>query len=164
MELRPHEITGFDDADVSYASSPFTIRRATLDDALTLLAWKNDPHALAMSRNTAPVGEAEHIAWLGLALSNPDREILIAHDAGRPVGTVRLDRGLCGDAWEVSINVAPDERRKGYGRRMLELAMVPGRRYVAEIKPENAASLRLFSRIGFKYVMAHEGFVTMERK
>ena len=54
----------------------------------------------------------------------------------------------------VSLVVAPEERRKGYGRRALELAhlLLESYRYlraVALVKPENVASRNLFRRLGY---------------
>lgn len=137
------------------------LRPATMDDAKAVLEWKNDPLALAMSKNTKPISVAGHMAWFEQSLAGAFREILIAHEDARPVGMVRFDRD--DDDLYVSINVAPAERGRGYGRRMLDMALSPNQSYVAEIRPENTASLRLFAGCGFRRVDTEGAFVRMER-
>ena len=129
------------------------IRRATMKDALDVLAWRNDPHTIAMSRTPGIVDQATHLAWFAKAIADQDRIILIATEDGRRLGMVRFDRS--DGAWLVSINLAPEARGKGYGRAVLTEAMAVLRasngpcRLSAEIKGNNAPSLRLFERCGF---------------
>jgi RimJ/RimL family protein N-acetyltransferase len=138
------------------------IRRATMDDALEVLEWRNDPQTVAVSK-TGAVSVTDHLAWFARSIDNPARDYFIAHADGRRIGMVRFD--LSGDAWLVSINIAPDERGKGYGERVLRQAMaeVGSRRFVAEIKADNAASIRIFERCGFRQVGSADGFLHFER-
>src|SRR5579871_1373732 len=133
------------------------VRRATLADAPDVLAWRNDPHARAMSRNTDAVGDTEHMAWFVRALEDPGRLLLIGEQAGGKVGMVRIDRG---DESEVSINVNPACRGRGLGAALLAqaLAQVDGP-IVAEIKPDNRVSRRLFESAGFAPDGEREGML-----
>ena len=68
---------------------------------------------------------------------------------------LRFDRG---DETEVSINVNPFHRSKGYGYSLLVQATAGVRGDVwAEIIAENTASRRLFERVGFERQGADEG-------
>lgn len=136
------------------------LRKATADDALAVLEWRNDPVSVAMSKSGA-VNPEEHVKWFGRAVNDHNREIFIATDDDRPVGMVRFDRSEGG--WLVSITVASADRGKGYGSLMLSMAMTPGRSYMAEILPENAISLRLFGLCGYAFAGMVDGFVRMER-
>lgn len=126
------------------------LRPATPDDALDLLAWRNDPLTRAMSRNSQEVAAASHMAWFERALTNPDLTLLIGEDGGEKVGMVRFDHG---PETEVSININPACRARGYGHALLSqgIAAVGGEVF-AEIKDENLASRRIFERAGFALV------------
>lgn len=130
-------------------------RRATLEDAQLLLSWRNDAAARSMSRSTSEVTWDEHRAWLARAVQDPERLLLVAEDAGRPVGTVRWDRRSHTD-WEVSISVSPSLRGRGYGPSLLAAAEaflledhLPAR-LIATIHEDNKASERLFARAGYQ--------------
>jgi spore coat polysaccharide biosynthesis predicted glycosyltransferase SpsG/RimJ/RimL family protein N-acetyltransferase len=132
------------------------VRDATAADAALLLAWRNDPETRRWSRGTDPVPRADHEAWLARVLADEDRRLLVAEHDGRPVGTVRFDRE--GEAWEVSITVAPAAR----GRRLAVPMLLAAERWLgpavirANVHGENVASLALFRRAGYRPVSAGE--------
>jgi RimJ/RimL family protein N-acetyltransferase len=123
-----------------------------MEDALAVLEWRNDPTSVAASKSGALVKTADHLPWFAKSIDDPDRDIFIATEGDRRIGMVRFDRE--DDAWLVSINLAPDERGKGYGDRVLlkAIAEVGRRHYLAEIKADNLASIRMFERCGFRQV------------
>jgi pseudaminic acid synthase len=130
------------------------VRRATPDDALDVLAWRNDPTTRAMSRNGEVVGEAEHRAWFEGALSDADCLLLVGEEGGDKVGMVRIDRG---ETSEISININPRLRGTGRGGELLSKALAGcDSPLVAEVKHENAASRRLFERAGFVLAGEHD--------
>lgn len=137
-----------------------------MDDALDVLAWRNDPHTIAMSKTAQKVGEAEHLRWFAQALADQDRIILVAMDANRKLGMVRFDR--MDRDWLVSINLAPEARGKGHGVAVLSAAIDEHRstvgpsRIIAEIMEANEASVRLFAKCGFVKQMHRGGFWQME--
>lgn len=134
------------------AAPALRLRPATRADAGALLAWRNDPLAVAMSLSGQPVLPQEHIAWLERALTDTARQILIIEADGAPLGMVRFD--LQGDAALVSIALSPDARGRGLARPALAQAIaaltLPARRLLAQIRPGNAASLALFAAMGFE--------------
>lgn len=137
-------------------SEPVRVRRATEKDAVALLEWRNDPVTRAMSLNRDPVPLAQHLAWYRAALADPRRIILVAEEGGVPVGMCRFDVDEDAGA-EVSINLAPEQRGRGRGRavldaglRALAAARPDVRSVIAVIRPENVASVRLFTAAGFR--------------
>ena len=130
------------------------LRRATMNDAEVVLEWRNDEDTRAMSRDGAPIARAQHLRWFEAAVADSNRRLLIAEIAGRKVGMVRFDRD--GEAWEVSINVAPTERSRGLGRAMLAagvaclLKEVGPTAILADILESNARSVRVFEAVGFR--------------
>ena len=89
------------------------------------------------------------------AQASPARRLFVAEHQGRPVGTVRFDRG--DGAWEVSITVAPAAR----GRRLATPMLLAAERALgpavirANVHRDNVASLALFKRAG--YVVTSDG-------
>lgn len=126
------------------------MRPATLADADLLLAWRNDPDTVTWSRSPDPVSRPEHVRWLAGALADPDRRLLIG-EADGPVGTVRFDRD--GDAWEVSITVAPASRGRGLSSAILaaaEATLDDDASLIAWVHRDNKPSLALFERSGYR--------------
>jgi RimJ/RimL family protein N-acetyltransferase len=129
------------------------VRRATMADALDILAWRNDPLSRKMSRNSNAIDEQQHLGWLERALADSTQILLVAIRGSNKVGLVRLALVSPG-TWEVSISLNPAERGKGYGHAILaaglrSFAQAGRKRIVASIKPCNVASRRIFEAQGF---------------
>lgn len=124
---------------------------------MDILQWRNDSLARDMSRNGSLIAEEEHRVWFRKALRNPDCCLMIGEYSGVSVGMVRFNREE-GCEWEVSINVAPEMRGKGVGKKLLIAAMShfaakhSGASLSAEIRPLNKASQHLFESVGFSLV------------
>jgi RimJ/RimL family protein N-acetyltransferase len=131
------------------------LRPAVPGDRDRLLAWRNDSLTRQFSFSTAPVSEATHDRWLEQSLSRPDRRLMIAEQAGTPVGQLRLDRPADGQRLaEVSITIAPECRGCGLGSRVLLAADAVARewgveRLVARVKRLNDRSRRIFETAGY---------------
>jgi L-amino acid N-acyltransferase YncA len=84
------------------------------------------------------------------------------------VGQVRLQRR--GAALEVSIYVDAAARGGGMAARMLDLVRAeaarrwPGLGLVARIKPDNAASRRLFTRAGYGRMVVERDHIVLHRE
>ena len=131
------------------------LRPATEADAIDVWIWRNDPLTRAMSRNRDGVPRADHIAWFAEALADPDRTLLVGEVDGEKVGIVRFDHGA---ETEISINVNPAQRSRGYGYALLAAALQRvGGEIWAEIRDENLTSRRLFERAGFELQSESEG-------
>lgn len=135
------------------------VRPAGSDDADRLLAWANDPLTRAAGFHLRPIGVAEHRAWLAGRLASASTRLFVGLVDEEPVGQVRLERDEAGVV-EVSISVAPEARGQGVGRRLLDAGLEAGRTdpsfaagtFVARVRSDNAGSLRLFDRAGFREV------------
>ena len=134
------------------------LRRAKPEDALDVLAWRNDQVSIAASKS-GPVDRNEHLAWFPNAIASDRHMIFIAEEDGRKLGMVRFDR--TDGAWVVSINLAAAERSKGYGGQILRAGMAALGPYplLAEIRTDNLRSIRVFERCGFRLVGAGDGFL-----
>jgi RimJ/RimL family protein N-acetyltransferase len=132
-------------------------RRATVDDALILFEWTNDPLTRRMSFNSDPISLETHLEWLNEVLRSPETHLLIVEkadgDGWSPIAQVRID--LEG---ELSVSIAPAYRGHGLSTSVLETAVqsclpyLTTDRLVANIKHDNYASSRAFEKAGFKLV------------
>ena len=143
------------------------LRRADPSDSQILWEWRNDTDARSASRGTRAVPWEDHERWYRASLASPARLILIAvDDIATRVGMVRFDFDDA-DSASVSINVAPDQRGKGTGQRLLHAAIThvradhPALKLVAQIRTSNAPSTRIFEREGFARVSETDGIVTL---
>lgn len=137
-------------------SAPVDVRPATAGDARRLLDWANDPVTRAASFRTAPIGWPEHERWLAGRLASPSCRLLIGLEGLDPVGHVRFELGEEGTA-EVGISLDPGVRGRGLGTALLRAAIsaargdpsFSARSFVARVRVDNAASIRLFLGAGF---------------
>ncbi len=136
-------------------------RRANLDDAKILLKWRNDPDTRVNSINMDEVFWENHLSWLEKTLKNPSRFLFVAEERGTPIGTVRADMSEDGKEFELSWTVAPEERGKGIGKRMVSLILsedfLLGKKLKAEIKEKNIPSIKIAKSLGFQKEEVSDG-------
>ncbi len=136
-----------------------TIRAATEHDAVDLFNWRNDKTTRAMSRDSEPLAWDLHRAWFINALESDQRDILICEesDSNAKVGMVRFDVVVENFSAEISINLAPTMRGRGYAPICLVNAIEHYKKLrpiyqvvLAEIKKDNLGSRKSFERAGFQ--------------
>jgi CMP-N-acetylneuraminic acid synthetase/RimJ/RimL family protein N-acetyltransferase len=129
------------------------LRRATAADADAVWRWRNDPVTRDASLDSAEIPWAVHQRWFDESLQRPDRELYIVAADGKDAGMVRLD--IRNGEGVVSVNIAPESRRRGLGTAALQKLVQRTQRrpdlgrLVAEIKASNIASRTAFRRAGF---------------
>lgn len=148
---------------------PIRMRCAGHEDARLVFEWRNDPITRAASHDMLPIAWPVHELWWKASLGRADRAIFVGEDAwGRPVGLVRFDASE--GRWIVSIQVAPERRGQGWGRELLAAGLTRmadkrgAYRFTAEIKPENAASQRIFEACGFTPCVGMEWTLNLSRR
>ena len=131
-----------------------SVRRATGEDSRMAWLWRNDYATRIASRTNAPLPWPDHQSWWSETLASLDRQVFITEADHIPVGIVRFDRQPDG-SFEVSINLDPSARGTGLGGRVLAEAcglFISERgnvRLLATIHRSNAASRRIFEKVGF---------------
>ena len=143
---------------------PVYLRPATPADEALILEWQKFPGARRFARNPDVPDKATHAAWMQATLEDPEILLNVIECNGHAAGVLRLDRRPHRDelaAFEVSLLVAQDHYRTGIGKAALALArrLVPGAVLLADIHPENVASLALFQGAG--YMPDSEGFACL---
>lgn len=126
-----------------------SFRVANEKDAKTLFDWTNDPSVRSNSLNTEPIAWEAHLNWFEEKLRSEDSQIYIFEVGKKPIGQVRLDFKY--DHWLINYSIDSKFRGKGYGkvliRKILDLnTFIPLK---AIVKPDNIASLKVFTALGF---------------
>jgi [ribosomal protein S18]-alanine N-acetyltransferase len=116
------------------------------------LTYADLPSVVAIERRTFPAPWS--LAMFVLELSKPAGVCLVAADGGEEVaGYVICSRH--DTVWHLmDIAVAPERRRQGIGRALLQ-ALVdrlpsPDEQVTLEVRPSNEAAIRLYEEFGFK--------------
>lgn len=139
-----------------------TLRHATLQDAETLLNWRNHPLVRNASTNPNPITPKEHEKWLHSTLHNPLKKILLAEVNGTPTGTIRYDIDSKQKTAAISIYLSPEQTGQGLGSRLMD----QGERWLrknhpkitkitAFVRPDNTTSNAMFLNHGFIPQMIH---------
>jgi len=130
------------------------LRRIREKDCRQLWEWANDPEVRPVSFATEPIPWERHLEWFNCKLRDPNAVLYLVVDGEAiPAGQVRFQ--IDGQRAAVSISLAPPFRGKGYGSAVLAMATedlfrtTAVKEIDAYVKPNNAASLRLFARAGY---------------
>jgi spore coat polysaccharide biosynthesis protein SpsF len=129
-------------------------RLVEADDEQRILDWQLFPETRRHALNPDPPTPEEHHRWFTAKLQSDSDWFLLAETGEGPVGFVRLDwRGDTAGypIFLISIATAPGHYRRGIGRALLRAArsLASKARLLAQVLPENAASLRLFESLGY---------------
>ena len=129
------------------------LRRATIEDAELLLAWRNDVDTRQASFSQGVISRDTHLAWLAERLAPMHAEsVWMIDDSDVAVGSGRI-RVINDSFAEISIVIDPAFRNKGRGRQAIRLlsdkVQQMQRTPIAFVRPENERSIRAFNAAGF---------------
>jgi N-acetylneuraminate synthase len=135
-------------------------------DAKQIMEWRNDPITLADSFNSEQ--KVWESFWTEFRNEYFDTRVpppVFGLDGELPLGFLRY-RFIGDSKCDISINLAPEFRGKGLAVPLLLAGARHAKDFgtqeiVAEIKRENSASHKAFSRAG--YALVHEGDVFQYR-
>lgn len=130
------------------------LRAVTERDLRRILEWRNSPQVRKQGFSKSVISWRAHKQFWAKRLKGKDPSFIIEFD-GQDAGLVRLDARDGGH--EIGICVDPRMHGKGIGSAALAAVIKAARkkglkRLIARIKPDNAASHRVFQKIGFKPV------------
>jgi methionyl-tRNA formyltransferase len=132
-----------------------TLRLVKEDDCRLLWEWANDLTVRTSAFSSEPISWETHLRWFKRKLKDPNCYIFIALDEAKiPVGQVRFE--ISGHEATVDISISSERRGQGYGTELLKLAsrelfhLSSADCINAYIKSGNEASIRTFSKVGFK--------------
>ena len=155
---------------MSLCMSEIVLVSAKICHSEMIWEWRNDPITRKMSVNSEKVSWEEHTSWYEKVLLDKCRKLYVGEEGGIPIGVVRFDK--CDDeeyVYEVSINISPTSRRKGFGKQLLTNEIrrvhkeVKNCKFIrAEVKKENEYSNKLFKSCGFIFIEDELGMNTYE--
>ena len=141
------------------------VRKVNVGDSKVIFNWRNDDLTRKMFRRSQLVDYDWHCKWFASTLKNINCCLLICEqEAGDLIAVVRFD--VEGKFAEISINLSPLERGKGFAPKCLTLAkdyfekQYPSvLKLFAEIKTVNIASRKSFEKVGFVLDREEDGFL-----
>lgn len=146
------------------------IRVANLSDLIDIFEWRNDVHSRSVFINNRIVSLEAHKEWFEYSLKNPLRRLYLGLVNNTKIGVVRFDVDINSNKSEVSINLNPKFRGKGYGfkllSRALELYLVSEKKvatFIAKVKKDNIPSLKIFEKCNFNKSFEDEFFIYLSR-
>ena len=142
------------------------IRYIENKDSNDIYKWRNDISTREMSFNKEIISLDEHIKWFRNSINNSNIKIFIGEIKDSKLGICRFDFNQKLDITEVSINMNPEYRGKGYGKYLLKESI---QLYInkkscvlkAQIKVNNTISKKLFLSVGFKITKEKEDIIEM---
>lgn len=140
----------------------FKFRLISINDADTLLKWRNDSETRKWSHNVGIVKKSDHVKWLTDSLKNNNRKIYIVEYKKDLVGTIRTDKK--DRTIELSWTVAPEARGRGIGKEMIAFFVSRIKVSVrAEIKVGNEASKKIAEYSDMKFDYEKNGILYYSR-
>jgi ribosomal-protein-alanine N-acetyltransferase len=96
-------------------------------------------------------------------IAGRETPVYVACDARRRIAGFAMLRLAADEAELITIAVDPRWRKKGMGRALMnalleDLAMTAARRLFLEVAADNAAALRLYTRLGFAKIGERQGY------
>ncbi len=145
------------------------IRKVDHQDSNEIYKWRNNIKSREMSLNSRIITIKEHNKWFKDSVKNNNREILIGEIDDSKIGVCRFEFNKELNISEVSININPVFRSRGYGKELLKNSIeyyLNKKNCIlkAQIKLDNIVSKKLFLSIGFYIVNEKKNVIEMEFK
>ena len=139
------------------------LRRATMDDALDVLSWRNDETTRMNSFTQDEISQDDHLKWFKKKLDDENCLMYILEDKNVKAGSIRVD--ITDEVGEISYMIAPGERGKGLGKAIIEqlegISEIAGndskcqiRCLVGFVNEANLASSKCFKSNGYTELIA----------
>lgn len=132
------------------------VRKADISDAVRVWAWRNHEATRRYFFDASAVSLEAHIEWWNGSLLDYGRILLLGYFEGVDFGVIRFDVNNLRQA-VISIYINPELTGQGFGRALLRQGLDWLRSHrpeinvvLAEVVPENIASLKVFQSAGFR--------------
>jgi UDP-2,4-diacetamido-2,4,6-trideoxy-beta-L-altropyranose hydrolase len=141
--------------DEPFSLHAFRLRPVGPDDMLAIWRLANDPAVRSRSLSTESIPLEDHARWFAGKLASRDTRIWVFDLEGLVAAQIRYDL-VEPELAEISFVVAAPFRGRGLGSRLLDATRVPAAeqlgaaRLRAIVRRENAASMRVFQKAGFR--------------
>jgi len=144
-----------------------TYRHATPEDLPFIVGLIVEDAVVATNDSVADANHADYAAALRAIDADPNQEMFVVEDAGKPIGCFQLSylpglmrRGMWRGMIEV-VHVSESERNRGYGSQMMRWALERCRERGCGMvqltsNKKRTDAHRFYERLGFS--RSHEGF------
>lgn len=128
----------------------FNIRLANIDDMENVFELSNDSNVRQNSINKEPILWENHKEWFLGKLNLKSSKFFIIELSNKFAGYYRIDK-TPENEWFTTIHIKKGYRNKGLGSKALLslLNLYPSFNYVALVKKQNIASIKLFKNSNF---------------
>ena len=121
-----------------------------------------------MSFDKTTITLEQHNAWFSEAILSKSRLIYIGEINEKKIGICRFDFNPNRSSATVSINIDPASRGKGIGKQFLIECVdifltLNAATLIANIRPENQASQKIFGAAGFKKLKENDQSIVLQR-
>ncbi len=136
-------------------------RKARMEDCVDLFNWRKDKVTRVNSRRTWILPLEDLIELV----ENPNKDLFILLNQDRKFGVVQFDKVTGENYVEIGIIIAPNERRKGYSSKAINLLSSyylneHDLDYIfAEIKKKNHYSIKSFIKAGYTFYKNSQDYV-----
>ncbi|PKP61379.1 MAG: hypothetical protein CVT88_00155 [Candidatus Altiarchaeales archaeon HGW-Altiarchaeales-1] len=141
------------------------LRPADFSDRDILLEWRNNIKVREKSFNSQIISKEEHEKWFNEVLKSEYVILLIGLLGKKRIGQIRFN--INEKIAKISVNVSPDIIGKGFG----PILIIKGSKFlfentnceeiIAEIKSDNIASIKAFSKSGFTEIASDGNKISM---
>ena len=142
------------------------IRDINHNDLQDLFVWRNNYESRKMSFDDQKINLEDHKKWFNESIKNPNKEFFIGEKGGIKLGVCRFEFYEKENYSDISININPSVRGKGYGKELLNRSVkiyLGNKKRIlrAIIKENNIPSFKLFSSLGFLLDKKENGIIHM---
>ena len=146
----------------------YYLRKTLETDCKLFYRWANDPAVRSASFSTEQIGWEEHQKWFAWMLEKDSIDSFVCMDFLLPVGQVRVGQAQSDEKKGViSYSIGEEYRGRGIAKQMLsKLEGKLSGKYkalIAEVKPENAASRKVFEELGYTLLSEDEEKLVFEK-
>jgi RimJ/RimL family protein N-acetyltransferase len=146
------------------------VRNPKASDIEEIFKWRNDLDTIKYSKTRRGVQQIEHSNWFYEITSSPNTIIKVAEIDKVPVGVIIFSKINDPNNIEISINIAPESRKKGVGSNLILLGemellkTVNKARIVAVVDSRNKKSLKVFQKNNYEILRVDNSHVTLFKK
>ena len=149
--------------------SEMDYRKANFSDSRDLFEWRNDLATRKASIRSNEITWDEHKNWFEKVVASDESILLIFHEENvdsQKIGMTRIDIDEAGIEAEISINVNPAVRGRGFSVEMVSSTVSNAFNELeqlviihAVVREDNLASLKVFEKAGFSLESRGSGVV-----
>jgi RimJ/RimL family protein N-acetyltransferase len=147
-----------------------SIRDIQESDALEIYRWRNDPITIKHSKTGRGVELEEHTNWLENLIAVNKGLVQIAVINERPIGIILFTSTSINNLFEISINISPEFRKQGLGKKILSLSEIDLVKKVGKctiralVLANNKDSMSFFVKCKYEMIQKNKDSFIYEKK